>query len=838
MDRWQRVEKIYRSALEVVPARRSAFLTEACEGDPGLRREVGALLNQEDSGELPTVTAFQSGVGPLADSTEFGPGSQLGPYKLENAIGAGGMGQVYRATDTRLRRSVAIKMLLGEGMADSTQRRRFLQEARAASALNHPNIVTVHDISNHAGVDYLVMEYVAGKNLKDLIRGEGMPLEEVARIGVQVASALDAAHAARIVHRDIKPANIMITPAGHVKVLDFGVAKLTAPSPAIGGETVTAFQGTIPGMIVGTIAYMSPEQTRAEQVDGRSDIFSLGCVLYEAATGRRPFHGESMLAIMHAIATAEPAAPSTLRPDLPLSFDQLIRACLAKKPEQRPAAAAEVGEALRAAATNAPTAPTVSVLRPESRSSVAVLPLQFLTAAAEDQFLSVALADALSNRLASSGKLLVRPMANVMRYAGKPTDWAQAARELNVDLVVEGTIQKMGPRIRVMVQAYRAADSVSLHSAKYDGTMDDLFGLQDRIADSVAAAFLPGETTVSQSVAPDTRNPLAFELYMRAIDRLQHTNKFDNQAAIEMLTRAVELDPEFADAWGRLAYSYAQMGQFFDPDPKWFELAERAIARTLELDPVQCEALCARGRILWSAARNFQNRAALRAIQAALKINPGFHDARHWRGVIAYHLGFYASARHDADEYLLVHPRHALAHGLRAGVLMESGDIQLADEEYVRALAIDPALVQLNIFYPLVAIWTGRLEEGRERIHRARQMIPGEPQLTAMEGLIAAREGDLKQAQALAEEALNSKKSLIHVHHMWHCVAGVFAMCGMPEKAVAQLRRCGEMGLPNYHLFDRDPHLQPLRGNPEFQALLSQLRREHDSLREEFALSD
>ncbi len=254
---------------------------------------------------------------------------QLGPYRIDSPLGEGGMGEVYKAYDTRLHRTVAIKILRHEKISDSDSRRQFLQEARAASALNHSNIVTVHDIDSDNGIDYLVMELIPGKTLKQMIPPDGLSFAEVAEYGAQAAQALATAHAAGIVHRDIKPANIMVTPEGQVKVLDFGVARRTAffeGSPQ--DETQTTFAATLPGMVAGTIAYMSPEQTRGEHVDSRSDMFSLGCSLYEAATGRHPFPGENALAIMHAIATVHPPPPSSVKADLPGGFDRLIAACL------------------------------------------------------------------------------------------------------------------------------------------------------------------------------------------------------------------------------------------------------------------------------------------------------------------------------------------------------------------------------------------------------------------------------------------------------------------------------------------------------------------------------
>jgi serine/threonine protein kinase len=329
-ERWCQIEELYQAARD--PEKRTAALAQA---DPELRREVEALLAQE--GE--------------STATQFAAGTQLGPYKIEAQIGAGAMGEVFRAHDTRLHRTVAIKVLPHDRVADPDRKRRFLQEARAASALNHPNIVVIYDISSEAGTDFLVMEYIRGKTLKELITPQGLPFAEICRYGTQIASALAAAHAAGIVHRDIKPANIMVTNEGQagasqVKVLDFGVAKLTEPVNAE-GETRTQIELTTPGIVVGTVAYMSPEQTRGENVDGRSDIFSLGSVLYETATGRLPFQGASMLAVMHEIATRVPLAPSSLRAGLPPDFDRVIERALAKNRQDRYASAAELSGALQ-----------------------------------------------------------------------------------------------------------------------------------------------------------------------------------------------------------------------------------------------------------------------------------------------------------------------------------------------------------------------------------------------------------------------------------------------------------------------------------------------------------
>jgi serine/threonine protein kinase/tetratricopeptide (TPR) repeat protein len=779
-------------------------------------REIKQMSTQESS---PTDRSHSN----LPDTAvTFAPATKyLGRYVIEQPIGSGGMGEVFRARDTRLERTVAIKMLPRETADDSALRRRFLNEARAASALNHPNIVALYDICTDKDIDFLVMEFIDGRTLKELIAKEPLGLDQLTALGSQVAMALAAAHAAGIVHRDIKPANIMVTRAHEAKVLDFGIAKATR------GDTQTHLTGS--GQIIGTVAYMSPEQTRGEDTDFRSDLFSFGCVLYEAATGRPPFQAGSVLGLMHEIATTDPEPPSLHRPELPPEFVRLVMRCLAKDRSQRPESAVELATELRS--LTFPNLPPAQI-RPK-RPSLAVIPLKVRGPAA-DQYLSLSLAEALIHRLSSTGKLLVRPISSVIRYAGDEIDWARAARELNVDLVVEGTVQIVAGKIRVLVQAHRAVDSHTLASLKQDGDSSDLFALQDRLTDIVSDVFAPRQIGTTETRVPPTRHPGAFELYLRAVDRQVHVEKFDMASAIELLTRATELDPAFADAWGLLAQACAQMGAHLDADPKWFEIGERAIARTLELDPVQCTALCARSMILWSPSRGFQNRAALRALNAAIKIDPARPTARHQRSAILWHLGFLDAAERDADELQSTSPVLSLMH--RGAIALQRGDFDHSIELYARTLEIEPNGVLNHLMSPIPTLYAGRLEEARSAIEKARRMFPAESFGLGLESILAGIDGDHTRAEILADEAARSNHSMTHTHHTWHSCAAAYALSGKPDKAIHELERCAEMGLPSYRLFEADPYLQGLRGDARFNELMSRLRREHDSIRDDFGL--
>lgn len=760
-------------------------------------------------------------------------GDCLGAYRIESCLGAGGMGEVFCARDTRLGRRVALKLVVRGHAVEPEYQRRFLKEAQAASALNHPNIVAIHDICSHQGHDFMVMEYVEGRSLKDLIGSEGLPLREVAKIGVQICEALDAAHQAGIVHRDLKPANVMVTRGQTAKVLDFGIARILADTATMDGLSGNGAQATM----AGTLPYMSPEQARGEAVDQRSDIFSLGSLLYETATGTLPFSGDGILTVLKQIESGTPVPPSSLRKGLPLSFDRLIARCLDKNPSRRPSAK-QVAEGLRALETAAhESSPQAEIS--DGRRVVAVVPFRFHSAAKDDEFLSVALAETVATRLGSASSLAVRPTSRLMKYVGKDTDWTQVARETSANVVVEGSIQKAGSRVRTMVQILEARDSRTLCSLKIDGQMDDLFDFQDRLAESVFEALVPqARKQRNAEVAPVNRHPLAFELYMRAISQSMALRKIELQGAIEMLERAIELDPEFGDAWGRVASICYQIGAHLDPDPKWFTKAEAAAARALELDPINCDGFCVRGLLQWSPSRGFQFAPALRALNVGLKINPSRYFAQAHRGVVLFHMGFHEMANKDYDECFYTNPDYALLYTGQSYIAHYMGDFARAEELVQRALALEPTSVIGNIIAPLPMISMGNLNGAREKLRKVRQMVPEEPQLLSMEGLMLALEGEFNKAEQLADETVASNRSLVHSHHSWHCAAEVYALCGKAEKAVQQLKRCAENGLPNHRAFLQDAFLRSLHDNPEFENMIRRLRRDYEAFSQEFQLSE
>jgi len=433
---------------------------------------------------------------------------------------------------------------------------------------------------------------------------------------------------------------------------------------------------------------MAPEQLLGENSDARTDLFSLGVVLYELAGGKHPFLGSSA-SLIRQMLNARPASLAASIATVPAEFSRIVDKLLEKEPERRYQSAREVQIDLINLARDLELGPALpSAIA--GRRSIAVVPLKLLTPSAEDQYL-VALADAIINRLSGS-ELLLRPTSAVQRYANEHADPFRAGRELNVQTIVEGSIQKFGQKLRVHVQAWNVADGTSCVSTKYDSHIFDLFGLQDKIGEGLSRALgarTPGQPRTFAPAAPV--NTGAYQLFLRAVERLSRLNRWDTSTAVEMLESATKLDPGFADAWVRLAEACLVMAVSFDPKPGWSQRADRAVRRALALDPVNADAYSARGRLLWSPAKDFKHTLALRALNQALKLNPGCHQAQLWKAVILNHIGLFAEARAEFASVLAVNPDDAYTLNQLAHMSAYLGDYGEAEEYFARALTIDPS---------------------------------------------------------------------------------------------------------------------------------------------------
>ena len=462
------------------PTQRSPHLPG--ESNPEVNRET-ALTSPSASSSSGRAASNPSSNLPDTALTFVPATTLLGRYVIERQIGAGGMGEVYRAQDTRLERTVAIKMLPRETAGDTGLRRRFLNEARAASALNHPNIVALYDICSDKNIDFLVMEYVAGKTLKELIRPEGLPISEAGGYAIQLAGALAVAHAAGLIHRDVKPANIMVTNDGQLKVLDFGLAKQLTPA---GADSLDAGQ-SVPGMLVGTVSYMSPEQTSGEPLDARSDIFAFGSVLYEAVTGQLPFRASSLVSTMHEIALHDPPPPSRVQPRVPVWLEQIILRCLRKQVAERYQSMAELLEALRSGGVRA--APEAAGASTSPASSIAVLP--FASTSGDGEQFGDGLAEELIHALSLYGDLQVTARASAAAVRGHGFDIREIGRRLNVGVILDGSVRRAGNRLRITAHLIDVNDGHHLWSERYDREMTDVFEVQDDITAAIVGKLRP-----------------------------------------------------------------------------------------------------------------------------------------------------------------------------------------------------------------------------------------------------------------------------------------------------------------------------------------------------------
>jgi serine/threonine protein kinase len=588
----------------------------------------------------------------------FIPGTKLGHYEVIALIGAGGMGEVYRARDPRLGRDVAIKTLPANFAADPHALQRFEREARIVSALSHPNICPLFDLGIQDGNQFIVMECLEGRTLKEAIGEQSLPLSSIVDWGIQIASALQAAHASGIIHRDVKPANIFITRQGVAKLLDFGLAKIEktrAGADSLDDQTLTATELTLRGVPVGTIAYMSPEQAQGMPASPQSDLFSLGAVLYEMATARRAFPGISTAEIFAAILHSAPIPPSRLNPAIPREFDGALERLLDKSPEARYSTAAELLAALRNLSRPDPSASRTFlsssnqqvVTQPEKLQSLAILPLVNLSTDVNQDYFVDGLTEALITAVARLGGLRIISRTSAMCYKKATKPVPVIAQELNVDAVLEGSVLRSGDRLRINCRLIDPRTEQHLWSESFDHHLRDILSLHDDFTQAIAASLRTRVLQRSQESAQSPRkvNPESYDSYLRGRYFWNKRNDANLKKAIECFRHALDLDPLYAPAYSGIADSYFYLGYSFgrlDPNdamPK----AKAAAFRALELDPSFADAHCSLGLVQlfydwdWPASEV--------SFKRALALNPGCISAHHFYSLLL-------SANHRTKESL------------------------------------------------------------------------------------------------------------------------------------------------------------------------------------------
>jgi serine/threonine-protein kinase len=808
-------------------------------------------------------------------------GKSILHYRIIKEIGKGGMGVVYKAEDTKLHRTVAIKALAAELIGDDKSRIRFMREARAASSIDHPNICTVYEINEDEDTLFFVMQHVEGKTLKKFIGGRPLQLDQTLEFSLQLADALAEAHRRNVIHRDIKASNIMINERGQTKILDFGLAKFRGQTESDRGNDLTQA-----GTPFGTASYMSPEQARGEPSDARSDIFSLGVVMYEMATGRLPFPGKTSVDVMHGVVHNE---PQPMGPSVPQGLQQIILKAVAKTLADRYQSADVLEENLRtlvrghyqeagavpvdkAALLHASTQPTVtgggflsriaswvqrqlgmtpakdessvgasgettiSSWRTSDRKALAILPFKNLSGDPETDFYSFSLADSVITELAQLRELIVRPSSYIAQYQNKAVDPREVGSALAVDAVLVGGYIKSGDRFRVTPQLVDVNTGEIIWSGKIDVDARDIITVQDTISREIAAGLRVKTASGEHERLPGslTQSPEAYESYLKGRTLLykfttQTLDVKDIEAAIEAFKRALANDPDFANAHSALGLCYLNYVLKGIGGREYYALAKRSFDRALDMDPRLVEP---RVRLVYIDLIEGDPDVARREVRQLLKRAPN-EASVHSTAAYVYRLsGQYDRALAAWDDYLRISPTDVVfASYNRARIYNYRLDHQRAEEELKRGLAFEPNHPLLHAYRVLIEYRRGELDKA---VSHMEEVLTKNPELCSYRLFLAygyhAR-GERDRAFALVDDRVRAIAQADQDAAYW--LASLYALDGSANEAIEWLNRAVAMGNENYPWFKVDPNWDRLRDEPRYKAILEQLRKKWEAISRE-----
>jgi serine/threonine protein kinase len=756
-------------------------------------------------------------------------GQTVSHYLIVEKIGGGGMGVVYKAEDIKLGRNVALKFLPDEFAGNQQILHRFQREARTTSALNHPHILTVYEVGEDKGTLFIATELVEGRTLRDLLHG-ALSCDQALAFAKQILEALSSAHSVGVVHRDLKPENIMVRPDGYIKLLDFGLAKLLPSTPAGLDETADV-DLTTPGQMMGTVRYMSPEQILGQSIDHRSDLFSFAIILYEMVCGRHPWQGTATVDILHAILHEEPQSLSQTTVKACRNLPQILEKALQKDPSKRYQLADEFLAAISSVATA--SSPTPATREEDSSSSLAVLPFIFLSDVEGKESLSLGFADALITTLGNLEDLVVPPTAAILQYPGG-SDPVAVSRAMRVRHVLQGSIQRLGSDWRVSVQLFDSHVRKIIFAEKYAFTLQGIFEIQDeisqRVADALARKF---RRSALKSRDRYTTDPGAYGEFLEGLRESYSEDLESLNRAIAALDRAIAADTKFALAHATL--SYVCTGKYFGFDPRrtWIDRAEFHCQRGLELDPDLPEAHLAKAYILWSQATNFRHVEAIAEIQKGLALQPNLDHAHNRLGTICAHIGRLKEARRAYEKARLVNPQNLSNHNIVQSYLWD-GDLDRAERELDAWARESPENKYLLWFRPQPALFRGDLVSAKKYVASALKLLPDEPLMISLSGVLHALHQDSVAALDCVHRACESPRSFGHTHHTHYQIACTYAVLGQPSKAFEWLERTIDGGFACSPLFQRDPCLQTLHDSPEFRGTITRLEREFGQVKIEY----
>ena len=871
LERSQKLNPLFHSALEREPSERAVFPDETCGGDDCLQKQGQPLpAPHEEAGGFSDKPGIKVKVRSAADDrTELAAGQIFGHYQIVSRLGMGGMGEVYLAEDTRLDRKVALKILPATVVSDKQRMSRFTQEAKAASALNHPNILTIHEIDQTDSTHFIATEFIDGETLRQHMTDAQIPIHEALEIGIQVASALSAAHQLRIIHRDIKPENIMIRRDGIVKILDFGLAKLTKPEREAALDTQASTEiKTKPGVMIGTPQYMSPEQSRGLDVDARTDIWSLGCVLYEMVTGQRPFTGATTMDLLSAILNREPDLLSHHLPEVPRELQHIVTKTLRKDPEERYQAVKDLlidlkdlkheleptepdsrslGVAPNARAEKTAVSHLVMALSivcvlaglggllfyfavgggPKPRPSttgpkkIAVLPFRSLSTDQDDEYLGLGLSDTLITRLSNIRQIVVRPTSAVRKYAGREVDPLAVGSEQHVDAVLEGSVERAGDRLRVTVRLINLKDKRPVWGRTFNEKLTDILTVQDQISERLAlelAVNLTGEEKrdLTKRYTDDAE---AYQLYLKGRYLWNKRTAGDLKKSVASFEQAVEHDPRFALAYAGLADSYNLLSDYESlPAEETYPQAKAAAAKALELDGELAEARTSLAYIEafyeWDWAR------AEMQFKSAIELNPNYATAHQWYAEYLSAMGRTREALTEIKRAEELDPVSLIIGAVEAWILYFAHDYDSAIAKCLKVIEMDPNFAEAYEYLKRAYDQKGMYREAIAARQTRRRILGRDARETsALRVAASATTSRVYWKKRLEQEIEESKQEELSAFEM----AEIFAQLGDKDRALDWLVKAHAQRHFMIMYLKVAPNLDPLRSDPRFADLVGRV---------------
>ncbi len=780
-------------------------------------------------------------------------GQTVSHYHIVGKLGGGGMGVVYEAEDTRLGRHVALKFIPDNLANDRKALDRFMREARAASQLNHPSICIIHDIEDHDGHPFIVMEKLEGMSLKDRLRGGPIELDEILDVGIQVADALAACHAKGIIHRDIKPANIFLTTSGQVKILDFGLAKVSRALDSSDGEPKEDL--TLAGEIFGTAVYMSPEQARGEELDARSDLFSLGAVLYQMATGQKPFSGNNVVMTMDAVLNKKPVSPLKLNPALPADLEGILGRAMEKERGNRyETALAMKGDLQSLKRETEPGLTNSGQIKPPlpyriktstfqttsklqtylllgmgallvlalitvaafwfrqrggggaPKNTLAVLPLRNVNGDVSVEFLRSALADEIANTLTYTRTLDVRPSSLTQKYAASDVDPQQAGRELHVATVVTGHFLKQGDNLMITLEAIDARNDRLRWQTTFTAPADNLIAVENEMSSKIRDGLIPVLGAAAGTIEASSRpkDAQAYDLYLHAL-ALPHDTA-GNKDAIAVLEHVVGSDPNYAPAWEELGLRYYYDYSYANGGEEAFQRSNNAYERAVQLDPNR---IVAAGQLITNRVERAELSKAYEAAQALVKNRPESAEAHFVMGYVYRYAGMLDHATAECNKALALDPGNFTFRSC-AWAFLQKGDTQRAAD----FIKLDAGSEWAKYMEPSLLLREGKIEQAREAVTH----MPTAPRYhrDLLEACLGLR--PLSEADQLAHEAETTPPSAPDAELLYYQGA-LFADCGKRQAAMRMIQGAIDQNYCAYGQLRLDPMVRKIRSDPGFAKL-------------------